>query len=365
MKDKFVWIDAREMKEGSSFFSLIFNRDFDNLLIDIKQLSKVSFPKKINLIVEVGKEQDLDKLDPATIVLSKSTDLLKVAERRKYKTALWQKITSKEEMDFAWKNGANYDFLAVELMAETNIPIELLIAKLQNTKTSTLKLVKSTEDAIIAFGVMEAGTDGVLLKPKNTTEIVAMDHLLSQESKGKIELHPAKVKKIQYIGMGDRACIDTTSMLNTNEGMLIGSYSSGGLLVTSETIFLPYMDLRPFRVNAGAVHSYVCGKEGAMPYITDLKAGSKVLSVDTDGNTREVIVGRVKIETRPLLMITSEINNQPINTIVQDDWHIRLFGADKKVKNATCIKPGDELLGFIVESGRHVGIKIKESIIER
>ena len=39
--------------------------------------------------------------------------------------------------------------------------------------------------------------------------------------------------------------------------MLIGSTSQGGILACPEVFFLPYMELRPFRVNAGGVHSYV------------------------------------------------------------------------------------------------------------
>ena len=57
--------------------------------------------------------------------------------------------------------------------------------------------------------------------------------------------------------MGDRGCIDTTSIMTKDEGMIVGSTSAGGILVCSETHYLPYMELRPFRVNAGGVHSYV------------------------------------------------------------------------------------------------------------
>lgn len=164
--------------------------------------------------------------------------------------------------------------------------------------------------------------------------------------------------------MGKRVCIDTVDCLKQNEGMLVGSKSCGGVLVSSETHYLPYMDLRPFRVNAGAIHSYIWGPDDMSPYLSDLKAGSKVLCVDTEGNAREVIVGRTKIETRPLLMITVKAKGESLNVIVQDDWHIRIFGADGKVKNASQIKCGDELLVYVCDSGRHVGIKIEENLEE-
>jgi 3-dehydroquinate synthase II/3-amino-4-hydroxybenzoic acid synthase len=124
------------------------------------------------------------------------------------------------------------------------------------------------------------------------------------------------------------------------------------------------MELRPFRVNAGAVHSYVWVPELMTAYITELKSGSRVLCVDINGNTREVSIGRVKTEIRPLLKIEAEYQDIRINTIVQDDWHIRIFGGSGEVRNASTIKIGDELLAYVCFGGRHVGLKIDENIRE-
>jgi len=125
------------------------------------------------------------------------------------------------------------------------------------------------------------------------------------------------------------------------------------------------MNLRPFRVNAGAIHSYVWMPNDAAEYITDLTAGSKVLCVNTKGETRELVVGRIKMEVRPLLLIKGEAAGKELNVIVQDDWHIRIMGADGKPKNASIIKPGEELLAYVCEPGRHVGIKVNETIFEK
>jgi 3-amino-4-hydroxybenzoic acid synthase len=153
--------------------------------------------------------------------------------------------------------------------------------------------------------------------------------------------------------------------MTQEEGMIIGSTSTGGLLVSSETHFLPYMELRPFRVNAGAVHSYIWSFNNQTAYLTELKAGSRVICVDVEGNSREVCVGRVKTELRPLLKIEVETKGLRINAIVQDDWHIRIFGGDGTPRNASAIKVGDELLTYVCEGGRHVGIKIDETLEER
>jgi 3-dehydroquinate synthase II/3-amino-4-hydroxybenzoic acid synthase len=100
-------------------------------------------------------------------------------------------------------------------------------------------------------------------------------------------------------------------------------------------------------------------------YINEMEAGKKVLCVNTKGEMRELTVGRVKIEVRPLLLIKGIAAGTELNVIVQDDWHIRIMGADGKPKNASMIQVGDELLAYVCEPGRHVGIKVKETITEK
>lgn len=360
-----VWFDARSLKNEEIILPLIFNMHFEYLLVDISAYKKMNCPQKMKFIVEVNDEESLRELDTTVVVLAGNNDLLGKAMDNGYRTALYKRITCQEDMNIAWKEGENHDFLVIELKDETNIPLELLIARLQNKNTALLKKVKTLEEIEIAFGVMEVGSDGVLFSCDDVKEILEVNKYMSQSELGKLELVKAKVTCVEHIGMGYRSCIDTTNIMQSNEGMLIGSTSNGGLLVSSETHFLPYMELRPFRVNAGAVHSYVWAPDGMTYYLTELKAGSKVLCVDTEGNTRVVSVGRVKTELRPLLKIEAEAKDLKINAIVQDDWHIRIFGDNGEVRNASTIKVGDELLAYVCSGGRHVGVKIEESIEER
>jgi 3-amino-4-hydroxybenzoic acid synthase len=147
--------------------------------------------------------------------------------------------------------------------------------------------------------------------------------------------------------------------------MLVGSTSQGGILCCAEVFYLPYMDLRPFRVNAGAVHSYVYNLDNRTNYMTELRAGSSVMVVDTQGRARRAYVGRVKTEVRPLRLIEAEFRSgQRVNVIMQDDWHVRIFSAESTPLNITELKPGDKILGHCADPGRHVGIKVDEHIVE-
>ncbi|MDP4158963.1 MAG: 3-dehydroquinate synthase II, partial [Bacillota bacterium] len=259
----------------------------------------------------------------------------------------------------------DYDYILVDFDLPTNIPLELIIARLQNSKTIILKSVTTLSELEVAFGVMEQGSDGVAFSGTDIHEIIEVSNYLQKQESYKIELKPLVVSEVRHIGMGMRSCIDTTGLMTQDEGMLIGSTSQGGIFVCSETHFLPYMNLRPFRVNAGAIHSYVWMPNNAAEYLTDLSAGSQVLCVNTKGEVRTLTVGRIKTEMRPLLLIRGQAGGKEINVIVQDDWHIRIMGADGLPKNATLIQPGDELFAYVSEPGRHVGIKVNETILEK
>ena len=367
-KNKFereVWIDCSDSENDQKKIALLNNMSFQNMLIKARDILKYKLPKKTRLIVEVNLKSELKDLPDGVIVVSSKHEILETVLKSNYKTAYSCKIVDQESMNDAWKSGIKYDYIIVELVSETNIPLELLIAKTQKSNTILIKRVKSVQEAEISFGVMEKGSDGVLFQNEDMNELIKLNQFVQKEEMGKANLQRGKVIDVEHTGMGYRACIDTTDLLQKNEGMIVGSTSEGGLLVSSETHYLPYMELRPFRVNAGAVHSYVWCPEDSTAYITELKAGSKVTCVDTNGNTREVTVGRVKTELRPLLKIGVEIEGKRLNAFVQDDWHIRIFGGDGDPKNASEIKVDDELLVYLCESGRHVGIKIDESIKEK
>lgn len=365
MAKKIVWYDATNLKKEKSTLPLLSNYNFDSIIINRNMYGKTKFSKKTEIIVNINNETELDGLSMDVIIMTEKSNIISKAKNLGYKVAYKRLIDSRESMEEAWKIGCDSDFLVAALISDTNIPLELLIARLQGKGKQLLKVVTTSQDAEVAFDVMEQGSEGIVFNTEDIDEITRLGNYIEKDQYGKVDLLKGKVTSVEHMGRGYRACVDTTSILGKDEGMIIGSTSQGGILVSSENHFLPYMELRPFRVNAGAVHSYVWSDDDSTQYMTELKSGSKVLCVDCDGNTREVGVGRVKIEVRPLLKIEVECKGIKVNTIVQDDWHIRIFGGNGEVRNASDIKIGDELMTYICDGGRHVGIKIDETIIEQ
>ncbi|MCL6477407.1 MAG: 3-dehydroquinate synthase II [Peptococcaceae bacterium] len=361
-----IWFDGRTVPlERQDIWSLVNNSPIEKVVVSAEQIRDGHYPHKTHLIMEVRNEEELSGLSAGEIVFSDNRNLLEAARQQGYRTCIFLSINSEEALQQSWRDAAMFDYAAVDFDLPTNIPLELIIARLQGSNTVLLRRVETLVDMEVAFGVLEKGSDGVLFSGTETAEIQQLSNYLLRGKIGRLELTPLVVTEVRHIGMGSRACIDTTDLMTTEEGMLVGSTSGGGIFVCSETHFLPYMKTRPFRVNAGAVHSYVWAPNNTTEYITDLAAGSKVLCVNTKGEARELTVGRVKIEVRPLLLIKGEAAGTELNVIVQDDWHIRIMGADGQPQNASAIRPGKKLLAYVCEPGRHVGIKINETIIEK
>ncbi len=247
----------------------------------------------------------------------------------------------------------------------TKIPLEIVLAAAAKASGSIITIVADVEEAEIVFGVLEHGSDGVMMAPKAVGDATNLK-AAAQGRSADLELVELRVTKITHVGMGERACVDTCSHFREDEGILVGSHSKGMILACSETHPLPYMPTRPFRVNAGAIHSYTVSQNGRTHYLSELRSGSKVLAVDCKGHTRVVTVGRVKIESRPLLAIDAvSPSGQAVNLIVQDDWHVRVLGPGGVVHNSTELKPGDLLMGYLPTEDRHVGYPINEFCLEQ
>ena len=361
-----VWFDGREVSlERQDIWGLINNSPIQKVVVSAEQRRSGHYPLKTELITEIRNIEHLDDITGGDTVLSADQSLLDSAKHRGYKTCIFISVEGRKALEQSWQDALKYDYVLVDFDLPTNIPLELIIARLQSSDTALLKRVTTFSEMEVVFGVLEKGSDGVLFAGTNINEIIKVSEYLAAQDIHNIELYPLTVSSIQNVGMGFRACIDTTGMMTQEEGMIVGSTSHGGILICSETHYLPYMNLRPFRVNAGAIHSYVWMPNDSAEYLSDLAAGSRALCVDTAGKARELTVGRVKIEVRPLLLIKGTAAGKEINVIVQDDWHIRLMGADGQPKNASLIRPGDELLAYVCEPGRHVGIKVNETIIEK
>jgi 3-dehydroquinate synthase II len=242
----------------------------------------------------------------------------------------------------------------------TVIPLENLVAQ----SDRIIAKVKDLKEAEIALTVLERGVAGILLTTTVPGVVRDVAKLVRADT-GQVDLIPFTITRIHPVGMGDRVCVDTCSMLSDGEGMLMGNTSSAMLLVHAETLENPYVAPRPFRVNAGAVHAYILLPEGKTAYLSDLSIGGQVLVVDGQGTTYPAIIGRTKIERRPLLLVEAEAGTSKVSLILQNAETIRLVQKDGRAISVVSLAVGDTVMGCTLESGRHFGMAVKETIREK
>ncbi len=239
------------------------------------------------------------------------------------------------------------------------IPLENLVARTGNLFVE----VKNLEEAKVASGILEKGVDGLLVANPEPAEVREM--IREMLSTGRpLELSPFLIEAIRPVGMGDRVCVDTCTLMGPGEGILVGNSSRALFLVQAEALENPYVAPRPFRVNAGAVHAYVMTPGGKTRYLSELRSGDEVLGVNFKGETVTLVVGRAKVERRPLLMMRAAGPGGTATLILQNAETIRLMGPAGEPVSVLELRPGDEVLGYGEEGARHFGHRIREHIVE-
>ncbi|GAA3567237.1 3-dehydroquinate synthase II [Amycolatopsis ultiminotia] len=279
--------------------------------------------------------------------------------------AAYVEVVDETTLALATSSAIALPYTVVDFRDPTKIPLEIVIAAADKSNGQLICVAGDLEEAGIIIDVLEKGSEGVQLAPRALGDVFGLAARLEARTP-ELPLVELTVQGVEHNGLGDRVCVDTCTHFEKDEGILVGSYAHGFILAASETHYLPYMPTRPFRVNAGALHSYVVGRDNRTSYLSELKAGSEILAVNAHGRTRRVVVGRVKLESRPLLTVRAVSDDgAEISLTVQDDWHVRVLGPEAVVRNVTELKAGDKVLGYTATDKRHVGWPVGEFCIEK
>ncbi|KAG7985430.1 hypothetical protein I3843_03G025200 [Carya illinoinensis] len=265
--------------------------------------------------------------------------------------------------------------VVIDLLDWQVIPAENIVAAFQGHQTKVFAISKNHSEAQVFLEALEHGLGGVILKVEDSEDVLQLKDYFDRrnEVNNLLSLTKATVIRVQVAGMGDRVCVDLCSLMRPGEGLLVGSFARGLFLVHSECLESNYIASRPFRVNAGPVHTYVAIPGGKTCYLSELKSGKEVIVVDQKGQQRTAIVGRVKIETRPLILVEAkrDSDDQPLYSILlQNAETVALVcphqgnGLQKTAIPVTSLKVGDEVMLRLQGGARHTGIEIEEFIVE-
>ncbi|KAL2523108.1 3-dehydroquinate synthase [Forsythia ovata] len=295
------------------------------------------------------------------------------SEQRRVATLF--EISSPQQLEKLQPLNEEAENVVVDLLGWQVIPAENIVAAIQGTQKTVFAISKTSSEAQIFLEALEQGLGGVILKTEDLKAVLELkDYLDRRNEEGSLlNLTKATVTNVQMAGMGDRVCVDLCSLMRPGEGLLVGSFARGLFLVHSECLESNYISSRPFRVNAGPVHAYVAVPGGKTSYLSELKVGKEVIVVDQNGMQRTAIIGRVKIETRPLILVEAKIdldNQTSYSILLQNAETVSLVSSRKDGHQQTAIpvtslKIGDEILVRLQGGARHTGIEIEEFIVEK
>mmetsp|Transcript_36843 Transcript_36843/g.56416 ORF Transcript_36843/g.56416 Transcript_36843/m.56416 type:complete len:289 (+) Transcript_36843:58-924(+) len=287
------------------------------------------------------------------------------------------------------------------------IPAENLISQCQNTGTKIAAYVNRVGDVGGLARALELGVDALcidgtasindqelwdaLIEAQSERRLAAATNVGDSPDNGTVPnkspvIVTGTCKRItSSVGkstvLADRVCIDLVQSLKCTEGCWVGSSAKITALVLSEAAQSSFVPSRPFRVNAGPVHTYVVMGDGlSTKYLSELQAGDEVLVTDViSGEERPVAVGRLKVEIRPCVQVGlfppqedeggpgdfGQVFLQQAETVrlgqrKGDDSFIRVT----ELESDGSAQPVDILLR-VVGMGTHVGRAYSGKVVER
>ncbi|UOQ87213.1 3-dehydroquinate synthase II [Gracilibacillus salinarum] len=174
----------------------------------------------------------------------------------------------------------------------------------------------------------------------------------------------AEIIKVESIGEGSRVCLDFVDALAPTEGILLGNTGHGYVFVLAENRSTDTYPARPFRINSGAIHHYALKSEDTTAYLAELQPGQVMSVYNAQGEIRQIAIGRVKVEKRPLMRVVAKVGDTEISATLQEADSVHVYAADEGEKQAITLQTGDRILVKLDQPGRHLGQKIEEDIVE-
>ena len=250
----------------------------------------------------------------------------------------------------------------------TMVPLENLVAASRGTSTRIAAAIDKEVELNGAAFALGGGVDAILV-PSHLID-GAVTVLGGRWDKEEVEdpqvaIEEARILSIEGAGVGERVCVDLTRRINDGQGMAVGSISGNLCLIHGETIKSEFVPTRPFRVNAGAIHSYVLMADGKTKYLSELASGDEVAILSSSGNQEKATVGRLKVEIRPLLLIRFEVPSSQGQIVVQQAETVRLISSDGGAISVTNAKEDDKIFVLADKRARHVGFALNAEVNER
>ncbi len=253
--------------------------------------------------------------------------------------------------------------LAIEWTGDRVIPLENAVAA-RGRRHLIWVYARGPLEVPGALGALEHGADRVFVEVRSPEDVDVLEGIVEGPVPTHLDWTTAPVAAVRPAGVGHRVLVDTTTMLAPEDGLLVGSAAAFLFHVASEAVGSKFSRPRPFRVNAGAAHSYVLMSDGSTRYLSELGPGDAVLVARPEGEVRSARVGRIKIERRPLVVVTADDGGTARTVFLQEAETVRLSTVAGRIATT------DAAAGMVVHAvrlpaARHLGQAVEETIEER
>ncbi|MGD1837187.1 MAG: 3-dehydroquinate synthase II [Nitrososphaeraceae archaeon] len=356
---------VKEKNKELIFEPLNYGSDLNFILESIEDISDIKILKiEPSLVKNKKRFKTIFDSDYADIIICKTLMDIKTKKSKNKPIAYYKKVNSNSDiLEIESAAAQNVDYVIVDSDNWKIIPLENIIANLQKSNTKIFTTANNSEEVRTMFTVLELGVDGVIL---STNEIDQVKNSKKHMNEISFKIQPCEIIDVKEVGVGERVCVDTVSIMQKGEGMLIGSSSNFLFLLHNESEGSSFTSPRPFRVNAGAVYCYTILPNGNTKYLSEVESGTEILVVNQNGSSRKVTVGRSKIETRPMKLIKGLGNGIEGTVIVQNAETIQFLDENGNLIPVTELKKGDKILSYYKPArGRHFGVEVNEYILEK
>jgi len=250
----------------------------------------------------------------------------------------------------------------------TMVPLENLVTASRGTSTRIAAAIDEEVELNGAAFAMGGGVDAILVPIQMVDKAIRVlggSWEREEPPETRVTIVEARILSIDGAGVGERVCVDLTRRINDGQGIATGSLSGNLCLLHGETIQSEYVPTRPFRVNAGAIHSYVLMADGKTKYLSELISGDEVAVLSSSGEQEKATIGRLKVETRPLLMIRFEVSGSEGQIVVQQAETVRLITPNGGVISVTQVREGDKISVITDSRARHIGVALNAGVTEK
>lgn len=178
-----LWFDSKPFikatDEARTLFARLLQSDFNGICLYPDNLAELmpQLPGRFRRMLHVDNLSEWEATHAKIVpdqkkssdriaihcVASKDRAVLEKAGHAGWETCYRTRVDDAKTLHDSFEEGRHHDYVMISFRDPTNIPLELVIASLQNTDTILIKETHSdVDDAVVSLGVLEVGADGVM-----------------------------------------------------------------------------------------------------------------------------------------------------------------------------------------------------------